>query len=56
MKTPEELSALKSAYESLTVKLSELEPEELEQVTGGIFIGKRPGKCEEDGTHGPISR
>ena len=39
MKTPEELKALKEEVETVSKKLAELSEEELEQVTGGCYIG-----------------
>ena len=39
MKAKEELNALKEEVETLNKKLAELNDEELEQVTGGCFIG-----------------
>ena len=36
MKTKEELDALKEEVESISEKLQELTPEELEQVNGGV--------------------
>ena len=46
-KTKEELNKLKEEVESISEKLKELTPEELEQVTGGFFVGptavKLPG-------------
>ena len=38
MKTKEELNALKEEVETLKKKLSELTPEELEKVVGGIIL------------------
>ena len=47
MKTKEELNTLKEEVETLNEKLRELTEEELEQVTGGSFVGptavKLPG-------------
>lgn len=37
MKTREELNALKTEYEQLNIKLSELTEEELGEVTGGLI-------------------
>ena len=37
MKTQEELNALKEEYENLNKKFSELNEDELKQVTGGLF-------------------
>ena len=46
-KTKEELDALKEEVNNVNEKLKELTPEELEQVTGGSFVGptavKLPG-------------
>ena len=39
MKTAEELNALKEEYENMSKKLAELSEEELDQVTGGCFVG-----------------
>ena len=39
-KTKEELNALKEKVESVNEKLSELTPEELEKVTGGLKLDK----------------
>ena len=39
MKTKEELNALKEEVETLNAKLAELTDEELEQVTGGSYVG-----------------
>ena len=38
MKTKEELNALKEEVETVSKKLHELTPEELEQVSGGGFL------------------
>ena len=39
MKTKEELNKIKEEVESISEKLKELTPEELEQVSGGCFLG-----------------
>ena len=39
MKTKEELNAIKEEVETLNKKLAELSEDELEQVTGGCYIG-----------------
>ena len=47
MKSKEELNALKEEINKVNEKICELTPEELEQVTGGSFVGptavKLPG-------------
>ncbi len=41
MKTAEELNELRIEYEALSEKLSALDEEELEQVCGGLALGRR---------------
>ena len=51
MKTPEELNALKEEVEVLNKKLRELTPEELEQVSGGVYQGGMLCICNRERRH-----
>ena len=54
MKTKEELSALKNEVEALNQKLAELTDEELNEVSGGIFLRNRPSAGKEGENYGPV--
>ena len=47
-KTKEELDALKEEVEDVNEKLAELTPEELEQVSGGVFVAGFIGSSQMD--------
>ena len=48
MKTKEELNALKEEVETVSRKLHELTPEELEKVNGGFFMAGFIGSQQMD--------